>query len=134
MWQSAQYRAGDVSAEVTQSMTDLGWFFYLGSWAPFSLQAIVLAIAALGDRKHERVFTHGHLVAFWSFAFASVGLLSAPMGFVKDGPFAWNGILAFWVVVCTWGCWEVTLTWQLVRAIGRDQQRKLAALDQASTA
>jgi hypothetical protein len=129
VWSSAQYRAGEVAPEITMSFTDFGWFLYLGTWAPFSLQAIVIAIAVLEDQKRKRVFTHGRLVAFWSFAFATVGLFSAPMGLFKSGPFAWDGLLAFWVVVVTWGFWELTLTWQMHAAIGRDEKRKLAALE-----
>lgn len=128
-WSSAQYRAGDVSPEVTQSFTDFGWFMYLGTWPPFSLQAIVVALAVIEDQKNKRIFKSGRPVIWSSYAFAAVGLLSAPMGLAKEGPFAWDGVLALWVVLVVWSIWEFTVTWQLLVALSADERQKLAELD-----
>jgi len=38
--------------------------YSLGTWAPFPLQAIVIAIAVPEDRERKRVFRHGGVAAF----------------------------------------------------------------------
>src|SRR5581483_6465773 len=37
VWALAAYRPGEVSADVTQTVNDLGWFLLLFAWPPFSL-------------------------------------------------------------------------------------------------
>ena len=48
-----------------------------------------------------------------------VGLLSLPgvlIPFFKSGPFAWNGILAFWLPAILFGIMLNILTWAMLRA------------------
>ncbi len=35
----------------------------------------------------------------------------------KDGVFAWNGLLAFWLVAVFFGAWFLVMTWQLLATI-----------------
>jgi hypothetical protein len=36
----------------------------------------------------------------------------------KSGVFAWNGLLAFWMVAVFFGAWFLVMTWQLLATIG----------------
>ena len=49
-----------------------------------------------------------------------VGLLFVPGGmitFFKSGPFAWNGIIAFWIPASVFGTWFLVMTPMLLKAI-----------------
>jgi hypothetical protein len=35
----------------------------------------------------------------------------------KTGVFAWNGLLAFWLVAVFFGAWFLVMTWQLLATI-----------------
>jgi len=41
----------------------------------------------------------------FDLATAAIFVTGAPVLFVKDGPFAWNGLLAFWAVLLIFGGW-----------------------------
>ncbi|MCX2935024.1 hypothetical protein ORI20_32730, partial [Mycobacterium sp. CVI_P3] len=53
-------------------------------------------------------------------------LLLGPAGLVplfKDGPFAWNGIFGFWMVLIAFCIWVAAITWLLVTAINHESRR-----------
>lgn len=45
------------------------------------------------------------------------------MGLFKTGPFAYNGILAFWVVAVDFFVWMVVMSIVMMKAIARDEDR-----------
>jgi hypothetical protein len=75
---------------------------------------ITVTIVALAGKSQNPVFPR------W-FGYQSimtlVGLLPDQMlFFFKTGPFAWNGILGFWVPLTMFGSWFVTMFVLLRRA------------------
>ncbi len=51
------------------------------------------------------------------------GLLQIPgamMPFFKTGPFAWDGLFAFWMPLVVFSLWIYVDTWAVLRAIRRD--------------
>jgi len=133
-WMVAGFRAGDISTEISQAFSDFGWFLVLGSFAPFSLQSVVIAIATIEDRRAHRVWDNSRPITYAAWAYAAAGLLSVAIHMVKSGPFAFNGILAFWVTVSTWAVWEILITRQMFVTIARDKRQKLAEIDQPALA
>jgi hypothetical protein len=51
----------------------------------------------------------------------------APVVFVKGGPFAWNGLIAFWAVLIAFGAWIWVTFGCMLRAIGRPEPAAVAA-------
>lgn len=101
-WSVAAFRP-ERSAEITQTLNDIAWFFTVMPFALIFIQNMAIGLAIVSDDHALPLFPRwlGYL-NFW------MGLLYVPGGlctFFKIGPFAWNGLLAFWMpasVYCSW--------------------------------
>lgn len=95
-WAGAYYTM-DRPPELVKLLSDLTWLEFVMVFPPFAIQVLALGIAGLKYRDNAMVFPR------W-FCFFSiwVALLIVPGGlaiFFRSGPFAWNGLLAFWMPV-----------------------------------
>ena len=94
---------------------DFAWLSLVMPAAPLVLQAIVIGVAILSDRRAAPLFPRW--AAYFNFW---VGLLFAPGAvttFFKTGPFAWNGLLVFWVPILAFFAWIVVMAWLVSRAV-----------------
>jgi hypothetical protein len=106
-FQAAAYRP-DRPADVVQALNDLGWLPFTGLVYTVVAQAIVFGLAALSDKRTNPVFPR------WAGYFSiCCGLLMAPASldvFFTGGPLAWNGAIAWWVLLVAFFVWLVGLT------------------------
>jgi len=107
----------DRDPAVTEALNDLGWFFFLMNFPSVTVQALVVAVAVFTDRNPDPVFPRwlGYLLVWAAIAFVPGGLLT----YFKTGPFAWNGLLAFWLAAVAFFGWFLVMIWATLRAIGR---------------
>lgn len=109
-WALAAYRP-ERSPEITQMLSDLGWYLFVFPVAPALFQMWAVGFAVLSDRAARPKFPRWYgFLCFWVGILLMTGLF---VPFFKVGPFAWNGLLAFWVAAVTLGSW-VNLTGVLV--------------------
>ena len=127
-WEAAAFRA-DRDAETVRLMNDVAWLPFVGVFAIGSLQLTAVAVCAFQDVDHL-VFPRwvGWLNVFMAMGFAPVALIQ----FFKTGPFAWNGLISFWVPFALFWLWFVIMFLVLRTAIrGRDHKETAhAALHQ----
>jgi hypothetical protein len=113
VWQTAAYRSGR-SAETIQMLNDLAWLPYVGIVGTAMAQMAIIALVVFQDRRPKP------LLPRWSAylnIWAAFGVLSGSLVvFVHSGPLAWNGILAWYVLCCSFFVWMVTMTWLMLRA------------------
>jgi hypothetical protein len=120
---AASYRP-ERDPQITQALNDLGWLPFVMNWPAATIQCLSLAFAIFGARRE--IFPPWF--AYWNlwcgFIFAAGGLVVL----FKDGVFAWNGLLAFWLVAVFFGVWFLVLTWQLLTTIAStaDNENQLA--------
>lgn len=112
IWLAAAYRP-EIPAGTLQAMNDLAWLMIIGAYPPAVLQAVAIAICILGDRKH----TYPRWVGFASLWAAILFLPGALLPFFKIGPFAWNGLIGFWLVAVAFFAWIILMWWATVAAI-----------------
>jgi hypothetical protein len=112
-WAIAAFRPGSVSAEITQTWNDCGWFGLYFTWPPFSLWCFVIAAAILGDKSPRPCFPR------WvGFLNIWAGIVYAPAAltiYFKSGVFSWNGLICFWFVVVVFFIWIVTMSVLVIR-------------------
>jgi hypothetical protein len=113
LWMVAAYRP-ERSDETIQLLNDIGWVLFFSPVVAGLVQVFVIAAAILTDRSPVPVFPR------W-FAFLNiwVGILFLPGGILalfKTGPFAWNGLLCFWLGIGAFGVWFVPMAWLLLKA------------------
>lgn len=105
------------SPEITQTLNDMSWIITVIPWPPFMTQNFSLAYAILGDRRSQPLFPRwiGYLNIWAPISFTPGVLLP----FFKSGPFAWSGVLVFWIPAAIFGAWFLIMTAHLLKAIKR---------------
>ncbi|HUR73260.1 MAG TPA: hypothetical protein VMZ00_03245 [Sporichthya sp.] len=99
---AAAFRPGR-DPDVTQALHDLGWFMAFLAAPVFCTQALAVGCAVLGDRSANPVYPRWFgYVGIW------VALLLLPgtlLMFFHDGPFAYHGVISYWIPLFTFGGW-----------------------------
>jgi hypothetical protein len=123
IWQAAAYRP-TLDPTMTYRLHDLGWLMFLGIVTTGILQALITGWAILRDRREHPIFPRwiGYVCLWCTLTFVSGGLIF----FFKSGPFAWNGILAWWVLLVGFATWIVVLAFGLLRYAIPDQEGEAA--------
>jgi hypothetical protein len=123
----ATYRPETRSAEITSTLNDAGWLFFVMTVFPGPPMMLSFAIPVLRDRRANPVFPRwaGYLSIWAEFMFIP-GALAV---FVKSGPLAWNGVLAFYVPLFTFAIWMLVLSKLMLDAIAAQAREEADAGD-----
>jgi hypothetical protein len=88
---------------VTLAMSDFAWLFFVGVVSTASLEVLLVGIAILQDKQLAPLFPR------WAGIYSvAVGVITAPgclAFFFTTGPFAWNGIVSWWIALAAFGSW-----------------------------
>ena len=86
-----------------RTINDFGWFLYLYTWPPFSVWALAIALAILWDTSERPAFPRwaGYMNLWLALLLVPAGL----MLFFKSRPFAYDGIITFWVPTVAFFFW-----------------------------
>ena len=124
IWQAAAFRP-EVDPEMTYRLHDLAWLLWLGVVSTVMLQAIIVGVVILLDRRPEPVFPRwmGYLSLMCCATFVSGGLCV----FFKTGPLGWNGIIAWWLLVVGFAIWMISISVSLLKHAIPHEERELAA-------
>lgn len=112
-------------AELTRLVNDLSYVMLILPWPPIIGQLAALTVAILNDRRPAPVFPR-----WFGFFNAWVAILLLPASmiiFFKSGPFAWTGVIGFWIPAAVFGIWYLVTTALLLRAIDEECRSDLAA-------
>jgi hypothetical protein len=114
-------------AELTKLVNDLSYVMLILPWPPILGQLGAIAVAVFNDRSEIPVFPRW--VGYYSIW---VGLLLLPASliiFFKTGPFAWTGIVGFWIPAAVFGTWYLVMTKVVLDAVRDETQRDRANAD-----
>lgn len=111
IWMVAAYRP-DRAPEITQVLNDMGWIIFIGTVAPGLIQLLAIGFCALNQSKDAPVFPPWF--GFFNLWFATGFLAGTLVPFVTDGPFAWDGLISFWLAATFFFGW-ILITWYVVR-------------------
>lgn len=120
-WQAAAFRP-ERAPETTQALNDLAWLPFVGIVTTFLMQAVVIAIAILGDKRQHPVFPRW---AGYLNAWVCLGIVPGSfVVFFKTGPLAWNGVFGWWVLILTFFLWLCVMSVLLMRAIAQQEREE----------
>lgn len=114
---AAAFRPG-FSDETIHALSDISFFLLIIAAFPGFFQYCFTGWAILSDTRANPVFPRW--VGYLNFWTAVLSLPGATIGLFKIGPFAWNGILAFWLPAIIFGVWVNVMCWALLNAVKRN--------------
>jgi hypothetical protein len=100
-------------------LSDLCWIPFVGLLYTLIVEWIVTGIAILRDNREQPIFPRW--VGQLNFLAAALSLPGLVVVVAKTGPFAWNGVLGFWVPTVVGGLWIVTMTVFMFQAVNEEQ-------------
>ena len=103
--------------ELTQLMNDFAWIMFVTPAAPAFVQTLAIGFAILSDRSAVPILPRWS--GYYSVWVAVLFLPGALAMMFKTGPFAWNGLLAFWVPAVLVGQWSCVMAMLMVMAVRR---------------
>ncbi|MGL4318169.1 MAG: hypothetical protein ACRCTL_16330 [Pseudomonas sp.] len=104
--------------EIVQALNDLSWMFFIGAVPPALIQVLAVGLCALYRPSAAAVFPRWYgFFCLWT-ATGFVG--GETVGFFHTGPFAWDGIFAFWMAAVFFFGW-ILVTWWVVLCAIRNQ-------------
>ena len=129
-WLNAAARP-DRDPQLTMLLNDLAWFSFTTPVGFIIAQNVCLALAIYMDALREPVFPRW--VGHFNIACA---VLMAPGAFAllyKTGPFAWDGVLSFWLRIATYTLYVTVMFFVVRTAINRQVVRGEQALAAAAS-
>jgi len=114
----AAYRP-ERAIEVTYALNDLVWIITIMPWPLGAMQALIIGITIFKHHSSAPVFPRW--LAFFNIWIAVLFIPGSLIPFFKTGPFAWDGILAFWIPATVFGLWYIVMQLQLFKAINTEQ-------------
>ncbi|WP_336971215.1 hypothetical protein [Sphingobium aromaticiconvertens] len=114
---AAAYRPDNPDA-IIATLSDIAFFLFVMPAVPAFVQNVVTGIAILGDKRAQPILPRwlGYM-NLWTGVLLLPGLA---VGLFKVGPFAWNGVLAFWVPAVVFGIWFNLMIFAMLGSIKRN--------------
>jgi hypothetical protein len=121
LFSTAAYRP-ERADDLIVLLNDFGFIMFVGPSLPGTVQMLASAIPVLTDRRAEPIFPRwvGY-VSVWCALVATPGCL---VTLFRKGPFAWNGVISFWVAAIAFGIWLNVNFWATRRAILRQRSHE----------
>ena len=115
-WQTAAFRA-ETAPELIRLLNDMAWIPFVGLTSTAVIMALALGFSMLGNDRRQPVYPRwAGYFNLWVAGLFTPGSLCV---FFHDGPFAYNGVLAWYLPVSVFAVWipvNTTLTLRAIRA------------------
>ena len=115
-WIVAAYRP-ETSADVIQSWYDWAWFAFLLGWIYLALEMFATGAVEMMDKRAQPMIPRWF--TWLTFAGAASLLTAAGPAFFQSGPFAYHGLLGFYVPMAVWGTYLLGTTWFMLKELDR---------------
>jgi len=122
IWQTALYRIEQRDPQTIQMLNDMAWLMFLGIISSACVQVAALGIGILLDKGAKPVFPRW--AGYFNIWVSLIWMPAAVIVFFKQGLFAWNGLLAWWIPLSLFAIWFVVMVVLLLRAIADDEREQ----------
>jgi hypothetical protein len=119
-WIVSAYRK-ESGADVSQAFSDWAWFAFLLGWIYLAIEMVATAVVELMDHRPEPMVPRW--LTWLTVAGSCTLFFAAGPAFFKSGPFAYHGLLAFYLPVVIWGAYLALTTWYMLKELGRASVR-----------
>jgi len=123
-WLLAAFRP-DRDAALIQLFNDMAWITFSSLVAFLIAQSVFLALGIYLDRQDHPVFPRW--VGHFNLLIAAAFVPAAFTALHRSGPFAWDGVLTFWLKNIAFGLWIVVMILALAKAVERRRRAESVA-------
>jgi hypothetical protein len=117
-WIIATWRADERTADTTRLLNDIAWLQFIGGLSLIMPMFVVLAVVSLSGKSENPVFPRWF--GYQSIMTFTLFLPDQLLFFFKTCPFAWNGVLGFWVPLTVFSLWFITIFVLMRRALASE--------------
>ena len=117
IWMAAAFRS-ERDIELIYLFNDLAWFMFIGSVLLAAMMFVSTGVSAFVEQPGE----HSYFSRWYGYLCVWVFLSSLPMQlifFIKTGPFAWDGLISYWLGIAVYGVWIMVTVFYLFKAAKR---------------
>lgn len=107
IWTAASFRLGR-DPELILVLNDLAWLILTTIISPFIIQNLAIGIGILRDTALKPLMPRW--LGYFNIWAAIIYVPAVLIPFFQSGPFAWNGILGFWLPASTFFCTIIVMT------------------------
>jgi hypothetical protein len=122
MFLGIAFRPENRDPEIIQAFNDFAWVPFVVAWPPAFVQAVCIASAIFSDPRPKPLYPRWIAYALLWCAVGFVPATGVPLFY--DGPFAWNGLLSFWVAAVFGGVMFTVLCYGTLAAVHRDPEQE----------
>ena len=108
----------DRPVESLMALHDLLWIITMVPWTVGAMQCFCIGFAVLSHGTSTTPYPRW--VGFFNIWIGIGMATSCVVPFFKAGPFAWNGLVGFWIPATVFGLWMYVMWWMTIKAIDRD--------------
>ena len=105
----------DRNVDALYAMHDIAWMVTMFPWTVGAMQVVCVGAAVLIHGSATTVYPRW--VGFFCMWIALGMTTSSVIIFFKIGPFAWDGIVGFWIPATVFGLWFGVMSWMTVKAV-----------------
>lgn len=106
--------------EITYLLNDMAWIAFTMPVSGIMVWMLVTGIAIVSDKSTPAVFPRWS--GYFCFLAATLTAPGFPVALFKSGPFAWNGLLAFWIALVTAFAWIILMSVLIIRAVNKEAE------------
>lgn len=117
IWTTAAFRP-ERDAELILMLNDLGWLNLTMIYSPAFVQTVAIGLVFLQDKRARPLFPRW--LGFFNIWVAVLYLPAILISSFKQGPFAWNGVIAFWIPAIAFLAWFIVLARYMIIALDRE--------------
>ncbi|RAU97277.1 hypothetical protein [Mycolicibacter senuensis] len=100
---------------------DFGYLAFIGSLGCFCIMWMAFGLAIILDQNNILPKWLGYYTV-WQYV---TELMAAPVWIAKSGPFAWNGLMTFWLAMTLYVSWQFIVYTCIFRAIKNQPDEEL---------
>jgi hypothetical protein len=116
-WLVCSYRQ-ETGADVIAAFYDWAWLAFLLGWIYLAIEMLATAAVEFQDKRDTPMVPRWMT---WLTVWGAFGVLGAAgPAFFKSGPFAYHGVLGFYVPATIWGLYIVFTTWFMLKELERE--------------
>jgi hypothetical protein len=108
-------------AEVTALMHEFAWLSFITPLSLFPMQLIGIAVVCFTKDEDDSVSAFPRWLGYLT-VWQAIQSFGGPIAMLfKQGIFAWNGLLPFWLPFSLFSVWYAAICWTILRALRHQQ-------------